>query len=104
MTSHRNHFTVLVLISVFIFGATVQSVCGEDQEKRNKDAVLKYLRPVLKEMGGSGRLYLFTSCAGRQDPLRFPRFKVQPPSKGAKGLEAVREIFRNDKRVAVNQG
>jgi hypothetical protein len=104
MTSHRNRFVVRLLVSAFIFSAPVRSVCGEDQEQRNKDAVLKYLRPALKEMGGSARLYLFTPCAGGQRPLRFPRIIVQPPSKGAKGLEAIRQIFQNDKRVAVNQG
>jgi hypothetical protein len=94
----------IVVISAMIFAGTVRSVCGGDEEQRNKDAVLKYLRPVLKEAGGSGRLYLFTPCAGRQNPLRFPRLKVQAPSKGAKGLEAVKQIFQNDNRVAVNQG
>jgi len=104
MPSYRKRFTVLLLVSAFLFSATGRSVFGEDQEQRNKDAVLKYLRPVLKEMGGSGRLYLFTSCDGRKIPLRFPRIKVQAPSKGAKGLEAVREIFKDDKRIAVTRG
>lgn len=70
--------------------------------QQNKEAVLKYLRPVLISRGGAGRLYYSTACKTKDDvTLPFPEVDVQAPSKGKTGVAALREIFGKDKRVVV---
>lgn len=105
-SSLRASFARLLLVGIFGYVASIPSVVAEDgsrTDERNKQAVFRHLRPVLKPVGGAARLYLFTSCEGRQSPLRFPRMKVQAASKGNVGLSGVREVFQNDKQVVVTQ-
>jgi hypothetical protein len=94
----------LVLIVVVILGDGVARVDAEavrTADKRNIDALMKYLRPVLKPVGGAARIYYVGTCYRNGDVSVFPRLKLQPPSNGAVGLVAVRKIIQNDKRVTV---
>jgi len=71
---------------------------------RNERAVLKYLRPALRSVGGAGRLSYLAPCYGNDgDPVPFPTVNVQVPTKGKTGLAAVREMFKNDKEVLVTE-
>jgi hypothetical protein len=67
--------------------------------------VIDLLRPVLKSIGGSARVYYSGSCPTRQDPMRgisFPSVWLQQ-SQGTTGIDAVRQIFRDDPNVVVRQ-
>ena len=93
---------VLLLVSTFARASEGGLPEGLVISKRNQEAVVKYLRPVLMVHGGAGRIYYSTFCAEKDGtPLPFPEVKVQAPRKGATGLVAIREIFKNDKRVRV---
>jgi hypothetical protein len=76
---------------------------GPGISQRNQESVLKYLRPALMVHGGAGRIYYSTVCASEDGPLPFPEVNAGPPSKRTTGVTAVREIFKNDKRVRVSQ-
>jgi len=68
----------------------------------NENAVLEYLRPALRSVGGSCRLYYSAPCYAEDgDPLPFPALSVQPPAKRKNGVSVVREIFKNDHKVDV---
>jgi hypothetical protein len=70
--------------------------------ERDERAVLKYLWPTIESAGEVGRIYYRAVCQSNDNlPVQFPRVDVQPPSRGKTGLDAVREIFRNDKSVTV---
>ena len=81
----------------------VQYRAGE----RNKYVVLKYLVPALNQAGKAGRLYYTADCppydVNFYDPYPFPAINVQPPSKDVSGLAAIREIFRGDANVEVEE-
>lgn len=101
--------TVLMLGSVLAcLSAAPSSRAQEDSysystSKRNEDAVLKYLLPVLSSAGKPGRLYYRAACHAEGDPVPFPLTEVQLPSKGKTGLAAVQEIFQSDKNVTVTE-
>lgn len=77
-----------------------------DSSDRNWDALLQYLRPVLKADRGAGRLYYRVQCWAKEvgDDFSFPQLELEAPSKGRAGLDAVREIFTKCKEVTVAQG
>lgn len=73
-------------------------------------AVSDYLRPVLTEVEGAARIYYAGECQARGKgstsglwQLLFPVVYLQPPRRGATGITAVRQIFRDDPNVAVMQ-
>lgn len=76
-----------------------------DAGEHNRDAVLKSLRRIASSSELAIRLYYRGACSpnAKDDPIPFPFTKVQPPSKGKTGVTAVREIFKNDKNVAVTE-
>ena len=72
--------------------------------QHNQEAVLKYLWPALLSRRGAARIYYSTACKTKDgESLPFPRVEVRPPLKETRGLVAVREIFKNDKRVMVSE-
>src|ERR1700724_2142814 len=92
---------------VILFCSTLASVKAADLpepfviSERNQEQVLKHLRPVLMAHGGAGRIYYSTVCLGKDEPLLpFPEVNAVP-SQRQDGLEAVRDIFQNDKGVTV---
>jgi hypothetical protein len=75
---------------------------GLNADKRNRNAVLKYLGPLLGPAKKSARLYYFETCEANDPvPIPFPRLRLRPASKDKQGLDAVRDIFADDKRVSV---
>lgn len=77
-----------------------------DSSDRNRDALLQYLRPVLKADRGAGRLYYRVQCWAKDvgDDFSFPELELEAPSKEKTGLDAVREIFTKRKEVTVELG
>lgn len=71
-------------------------------DERDKDILLKRLRPVLKPVG-SARLYYAGLCRGGMPSAPFAKLKLRSPTKGKTGLAAVREIFAENKHVRVTQ-
>lgn len=98
-------FCFIGLLASTLISVNAQDLpTGYDASQRNKESVLEYLRPTLLVVGGAGRIYYSTACAAEDGTaLPFPRAEVRPPSKETIGLAAVREIFQNDKNVAVSQ-
>jgi hypothetical protein len=73
-------------------------------------AVIDYLRPALQHVGGASRIYYAGECqAPEKDStsgswqLLFPEVYLEPPRRGATGIAAVEQIFRDDPNVAVMQ-
>jgi hypothetical protein len=103
--------TLLACAALISINGTKSS--GAQQEgspeasKRNQDAVLDNLLPVVFASGKAVRLYYRSDCRAAtnraSDAVPFPFVKVQPPSKGKTGLDAIREIFQNDKNVTVTE-
>jgi hypothetical protein len=100
--SPRFAYLILTCAAATIAGAT-NLPKGEVESKRNLDAVLSFLRPTFTSKGGPGRISYSTVCAGDGAALPFPKLRVRPPLADKTGLEAVREIFRDDKRVKVTR-
>jgi hypothetical protein len=71
---------------------------------RNEKAVLKYLWPALDYGEKVGRIYYSTTCEPHHHvAYSFPHLNVRPPSNGKNGLVAVREIFRSENAVSVDE-
>lgn len=105
----RTVFALSGVLACVIVASVVQAKqLLRDRGERNENSVLRYLGPAISSAGKGARLYYRTECDMREthwaDPVPFPRVDVQPPSKGAKGLTAVREMFRSDKNVTVTEG
>jgi hypothetical protein len=95
-----------MLVGSLAHTGTIASASVESDQRtddRNRDTLLKHLRPALESAGGAGRLYYIEIC-GAGGVARFPRIRVQPPSKGKKGLAAVQEVFKDGNEVTVTQG
>jgi len=105
-------FVILVAgIDVVCVGAAESPADREtsrEASKANFDAVWQYVKPAIFGSNKAVRLYYRANChvirdfVG-QDPIPFPSVRVQPSSKGKTGLVALREIFKNDKSVAVTE-
>jgi hypothetical protein len=78
-----------------------------DEGEHFKYAMLKYLVPVLLQPGKAGRIYYEADCPPDEpyphNRYIFPKLDVQQPSKDVVGLAAVREIFRDDTNVEVDE-
>jgi hypothetical protein len=105
----RKLWLVLLILggAVPYFGAS-ESTPGQaglrEVSNRNKDTVLKCLRRAASSSDIAIRLYYLGDCSPNdEEPIPFPFTKVEPPSKGKTGLASVREIFKNDKNVAVTE-
>lgn len=69
---------------------------------RNQDMLLQDLSPLLKVIGGVGRLYLHSKCQGAsEDVLFFPRIDVKPASTGKANLATVRDVLAANANVTV---
>ena len=70
-------------------------------------SVIDYLRPTLTYVGGVARVYYAGECPIDRFSLVqrviFPSVWFQPPLPGATGMDAVRQIFRDDPNVTVMQ-
>jgi hypothetical protein len=71
-------------------------------------SVIDYLRPALTYVGGVARIYYAGECPTKDrsslvQRLDFPSVWFQPPLQGATGMDAVRQIFRDDPNVTVVQ-
>jgi len=97
-------FAYLVLVGAAVnLAAADGAPKGEIESQRNLDAVLNFLRPAFTFEGGPARISYATVCIRDGAFLPFPKLQVRPPSTGETGFNAVREIFRDDKRVKVTQ-
>lgn len=109
MEAIRVRTTVVILCSVLAcvmaVGPLRASQGPRDGGSRNQSAVLKYLAPAIASEGKGALLLYRTECdmraSARWDPAPFPEVREQPPLRGARGLAAVREIFRGDAGVVV---
>lgn len=78
---------------------------SRDVSKRNEVAVLEALRPIISASNKAIRVYYRASaCAtnGDDEPVPFPSVKLRP-AKAKTGVAAVREIFGDDRNVAVTE-
>jgi hypothetical protein len=91
---------VIMMLSIALIGS--QEGAGSVYES-NTETFLRYLRPILKPLGGAARIYNAGTCNQKGKLSEFPLLNVQAPSAGIVGLPAVRQIFQNDKRVKVAQ-
>jgi hypothetical protein len=71
-------------------------------------SLVDYLRPALKYVGGTARIYYAGECPTKDrsslvQQLHFPSVWFQPPLPGATGMDAVRQIFSEDPNVTVTQ-
>jgi hypothetical protein len=75
----------------------------------HESAVIDSLRPRLSHVGGAARIYYAAECrAAEYDTsgllqLLFPAVYLQRPSQGAVGMDAVRQIFRDEPNLTVVQ-
>jgi len=93
-----------MLVVAFIILANVSAPAGAG----NESAVINYLRPALKYIGGAARLYYAATCSADKDEfgqpsLLFPLVDLQPPSPGATGMATLQQLFRGDPNVTVTQ-
>jgi len=100
MTKYSNIARVACTIAL----ATASSCQHQDDRSSGNDAkVIPYLRQYLTEVGAVGRLYYDSPCRGRSSGnLPFPDLGLKPAT-AAKGLEAISQLFRNEKDVAVSE-
>jgi len=99
----RYVFIAIASASISISAAASPPDPGSRADERYEDTVLSYLRPALHMAKKVGRLYYVVPCKDPdQDfPVPFPDVRTQAPLNHRSGLEAVREIFRDDKQVTV---
>ena len=93
-----------LMLSVAFGCVEVRAEDGRREGERNREALLKYLRPALNSAGRIGRLYYTTVCHAKDGyPIPFPSVKAQMAANGETGLAAVRSVFRNNKEVVVTR-
>jgi hypothetical protein len=72
-------------------------------------AVIDYLRPALRYVGGAARIYYTSECRAAEkntsgnSQFLFPAVYLEPLPAGVTGANAVRQIFRDDPNVTVTQ-
>lgn len=97
-------FAYLILVGAAASLAAAAGVPkGEIDSQRHLDTVLNFLRPAFTSKGGPARISYSTVCARDGAALPFPKLQVRPPLTDRTGFDAVRQIFRNDKRVEVTR-
>lgn len=85
-------------------GASAQSV-SPIESVQNEKALLKQIWPVLRAANRPGRIYYEALCASDDDvSVRFPKFEIEPPAPGEKGIDAIRSMFRDRPDVTVAEG
>jgi hypothetical protein len=94
--------TELLTLKALAVALGTLSVVSTPASVRVNDAVVNYLRPVLKYVGGAARVNYAGVCPG-SDKLLLPDVAVQPAPQGTAGITAVRQIFRNDPQVSEMQ-
>jgi hypothetical protein len=103
-----------IMLAILLMGSSIQCFGvsgtpsgGPDSQadaQRSDEAVIRYLHSTLVPVGKAARIYFHGTCGSAGDNgVLFPAIEVQPPADGDTGLEAVRQIFRNDKNVAVTE-
>ena len=100
MVAHIAATTVALAVIVAVGNATEDDTFPED---RNKEALIRQLRPVLEPIDGAARVYTTVNCQ-RGTSSRFPRMTMQSPSPAKTGIDAIREIFAKDKQATVTTG
>lgn len=101
-------YLMAVAITIAPMGSSVAASPTPDSrsprpDERNEERVLGYLRPALVGAKKAGRLYYVVPCKDPDHdfPVPFPDIRAQSPLNDRVGLGAVRDIFRDDKRVTV---
>jgi hypothetical protein len=75
-----------------------------DTAERNQEIIVHDVGPALQAAHKAARINYAVPCnPNSRNPLPFPKLKTEPRPENKNGLEAVRDIFRNDKRVAVSE-
>lgn len=64
-------------------------------------SIIDYLRPALENVGEVARIYYASECPMKRNEL--DSVWLEPPLQGATGIDAVRQIFRDDPSVTVTQ-
>ena len=98
-----------VRVVAVLLAATSGSASGQVLSKkwfidaRNLVTMLMYVRPALLPDGGAGRIYYSTECHLKDEgpALPFPHLKMQAPARAKTGLQALHEIFENEKSVNI---
>ncbi len=79
----------------------------DDESQRNTAAVLNPVLQIERESGKAIRLYFVAACVANDDrfadPVPFPKINVQLPREGKSGVDAIRDIFRDDQNVMVTK-
>lgn len=65
------------------------------------DAIINYVRPVLKDAGGAARVNYMGVCSGRD--LYMPDVTVGPISQTTVGMAAVKQRFQSDPRIDITR-
>ena len=109
---HRFYHWVIICVCVFVLCDSTKTL-GTQQGSRevsalNERTVLDQLRLVSESFDKGVRLYYLADCqpvtdANIDSPVPFPHIDVQPPSQGASGVVAIREIFQNDRNVSITE-
>jgi hypothetical protein len=72
--------------------------------RRNEQAVLKYVWPVLKSAGKVGRIYYRAVCPSNNPELvAFPEVAVRPPASNETGRAAIQDMFRSSEHTIVTE-
>ncbi|QRP64146.1 hypothetical protein I6J77_01360 [Rhodanobacter sp. FDAARGOS 1247] len=76
------------------------------ENEANQEAMLAYLKPILKSAGRVARIYYLGPCKKYGDyyAVSFPHVRVLPPSRSSTAISAVRDIFRNDDNIDISDG
>jgi hypothetical protein len=85
--------SLLILTASIVVGMT-------DESARNREEMMSHFIPVLNPDRDTARINIVVNCRGDECP-QFPRIELQRHPKGKSGLDAVREVFAKDQRVAV---
>lgn len=67
----------------------------------NGEALVHYVRPALRSIYGAARVYAVDNYVGHGTECRFPKIRMQPPLHHKLGVDAIREILAQDKRINV---
>ena len=102
-------FMAIIVLIAFGLGSSAAtsspSDSGSRPDERYEGTVLGYLSPALHTAKKVGRLYYVVPCKDPDHdfPVPFPEVNAQAPLNNHSGLDAVRDIFRDDKQVAVSE-